>query len=357
MNRRTFLFALGASACGGNGTRRRTRVPKPKPIRQHEPHITSDYDPSFISSQRRRSPFAFHGDFLVQSTGEELRKWNTTSMKRVSTWNLPHTGFCVVQDGSIVACKFPPQTSHGTFYRIDATGNLETLQGSVFQSGPTARLLPARAPDQVYMVDDDDVFALKLTGRDVEEIESMRFPYRFSNDREQLFSRGDGQLVGFDADGGFRVFEPSRPDAVYRIPGRVRLHLAAASRNRIWYSYPSTAQHWNANMLALARVETPMVAEQQLDFAPWRIYHLASNGRTAVALLVKLVAMNDWRWAVAVIDESGRERWRANVPGEVDPLYRSAMNGFVAISDRRVVLRRSEDDLLAWDAANGKLVR
>lgn len=57
-------------------------------------------------------------------------------------------------------------------------------------------------------------------------------------------------------------------------------------------------------------------------------------------------------WSIAVFDETGRERWRAEVPEAFSP--GGALNyGFIAIGERRVVLATADGALLAWDAATG----
>ena len=74
-----------------------------------------------------------------------------------------------------------------------------------------------------------------------------------------------------------------------------------------------------------------------------------------MAVLVSmLVAINEYRAAVIVIDETGTERWRADVPDTFSPRSDSLSHGFLAISDHRVVLARHDHTLFAWDAATGK---
>jgi glucose dehydrogenase len=47
-------------------------------------------------------------------------------------------------------------------------------------------------------------------------------------------------------------------------------------------------------------------------------------------------------------------RWRTEVPAPVADVSLTA--GFVAIDERRVVLASADRALVAWDAANGKVV-
>jgi hypothetical protein len=150
-----------------------------------------------------------------------------------------------------------------------------------------------------------------------------------------------------------RVLEPGKPGQTYAMPERAPLHLAAASSQRLWYSY-AAAQPWNANLLVLAGVASPMVVEHSVDFAPGRITHLASGGGAIAALVFTMRAIDDLRWTVVVIDERGRERWRADVPAAFNPGGSALTQAFVAISDHRVVLSRFDDELFAWDAATGK---
>jgi hypothetical protein len=355
VNRRTFLLAVGASACAGPGGRTLTPTPKskPGPRRRNDTVEHGYYDLTFRSSQTGPSRIALHGDVLIHAVGDELRKWDATTMKRLDAWTLAPRHFCFLQDGALVVFAFPPDSPHSALYRIGASGNVETLEGPIFRTTGTTLVLPARAADEVYVTEVDEIVRLEIHGARAEEGPSMKHPAPNASNRDQLISRGDGRLVGPDREGGFRVLEPDKPGALYATPDRVPLHLAAATHDQIWYSYAATAERWNANMLVLARVETPMIALKAFDVAPGRIVHLASNGAAAVALVFTMLATDDMRGAVVVVDESGKQRWRAEVPAAFNP-NGALNNGFVAISERRVVLTGPDHALLAWDAANGK---
>ncbi len=351
MNRRTFLLAVGATACGGAVADKPTRRPSPPspPDAANDDH--GYYDLSYQSSQLGPNPLAFRGEVLVQSAGTELRKWNATTMKRVETWTLAQRHFCFLQDGALVAFAFPPDSHHSALYRIGASGNLETLQGPIFRVAGTTVVLPGRTPDEIYVTEVDNIDRLLLAGDHLDEASGMKHPAPHAANRDQLFGRGDGRVVAPDREGGLRVLEPNKPSQRYAMPDREALHLAAARDERLWYSYAATAKRWNATALVLARVDTPMSAEHLVDFAPGRITHLASGGAAVAALVFTMRALDDVRWTVVVIDESGRERWRADVPAAFNPGGATLNQSFVAISEQRVVLCRPDATLLAWDAA------
>ncbi len=360
MNRRTFFLALGATACGGRKVvERRPRKPTPRPA---EPSGEAAQVANFYEAQTYRSPLAFRGDLLVQSAGNELWTWDTTTMKRLDGYVVPHRHFCVVQDGTLVVFALPPDSSHCVFHRIDARGIRETIPGPVFGSYNRywTHVLSASSSDEVHVTRDEEILLFQRVQGRMEATAKISIPSPGSSIRGQLFSLGDGRLV-FPGD-GLHVLQAGKPALTYKMPERRPLHLVAATGERLWYSYPSTKQFQAANVLALARLETPTVDEHRVDFAPGRIVHLASSGRAVAALVFtmregKSPVEPDLRWAVVVIDQDGTERWRAEVPASfiVDRFELNRV-GFLAMSDHRVVLQGEKRALLAWDAASGAVI-
>lgn len=351
MNRRTFLLALGASACSAAPTPRPTRArrkQRPKPT-----GAQVNIDLALRASQVHASPIALRGDVLFQVAGDDLRKWNVPTMQRGAVWNLWPRHVCFVQDGTLVAFALPPEVRHSVVHRISADDGIETLAGPVFRSRGTSVVLPGRAPDDIYVTEVDDIVRLQLTDTVAEELPGMKHPSPNAGNRDQLVARGDGRIIGLDSRGGFSVLDPQHPPVAYRTPGRSPLHLVAGSRDLIWYSFAADAPSWNATTLVLARLTTPMDAVKQLDFAPRRIVHLASGGGAAAVLVTTLRGVGDLRWEIIVVDETGAERWRVDVPAAFNP-YTALTAGFVAISERYVVLTGPDEALLAWDAATGK---
>ena len=347
MNRRTFLLAVGASACGGTGAKATPRPkPRPTPRKRDDTVDHGYYDLTLRASQTGPSPIALHGDVLIHAVGDELRKWDATTMKRVESWTLAPRHFCFLQDSSLVVYAFPPDSTHSVLYRIGASGNLETLAGPILRTSGTTIVLPARSADEVYVTEVDEIVRLEIRGMRTEEGPSMKHPSPNASNRDQLISRADGRLIGPDRAGGFRLLEPDKPGSQFATPDRVPLHLAAATGDQIWYSHSASAARWNANMLVLARIETPMVAVNEIDVAPGRIVHLASHGSAVVALVFTMLAKDDMRSAVVVLDETGKQRWRADVPSGFNP-NGASNSGFVAISERRVVLAGPDHALLA----------
>jgi outer membrane protein assembly factor BamB len=309
------------------------------------------HDTTLLESQTQASPLAFRGDVLVQSVGGELRAWDTITMQRTDTWTLPHRHFCFVQDGTLVAFGFPPNARSSAIHRIK-NGKVTTSPGPILPSGGTHVVLPARSADEVYVSVREDIYLLQTS----EIAAVLKHPRPYGHNRDQLISRGDGRLVGCGHETGFCVIEP-RNGTVYPTPDRYVMHLAAATRDRIWYSYAVVTEDWNAHTLILAAVDKPMTAECTIDVAPGRIVHLASHGDTVAALVITVRDDKLW-WSIVVIDETGRERWRAEVPDAFSTVSTVGMliRGFIAIGDRRVVLAVSDGTLLAWDAATGKPV-
>jgi hypothetical protein len=198
----------------------------------------------------------------------------------------------------------------------------------------------------------DEIYLLQIGGR-VELEKILKHPAPNSSERDQLVGRGDGRVFAIDATGVY-VVEPSKT-SVTPIPKRYPIHLAAATGDRIWYSYGTLPEDWNAHTAILAPVDQPMSAAVTLDVAPARFVHIASHGDTLAALLTTARSLEDITWSVAVFDEKGREHWRADVPS--DFALNGALNSaFVAIGPSRVVLATLDGKLLAWDAGSGKPV-
>lgn len=309
-------------------------------------------DLSLRASQLRASPIALHGDVLIQAAGGDLRKWNARTMRRGAVWNIRPRHFCFVQDGTLVAFGLPPDSRHSAVYRISADDAIATFAGPVFRVRGTSVVLQGRAPDDVYVAEVDDIVRLQLTDARAEELPGVTHPAPNAANRDQLFARGDGKIVGPDPEGGLRVVEPGHPLVAHRTPGRQPLHLVAGPRDEVWYSFAAGDHSWSAATLVRARVAAPMDALAQLDLAPRRIVHLASTGGAAAALVVTLRGVNDQRWEVVVVDESGAERWHAAIPSGFNP-GGALTAGFVAISERYVVVAGPDEALLAWDAATG----
>jgi hypothetical protein len=350
MNRRSFLLAVGATACGRAtaNPRRPANPPKPTPI-PSEPAVNQDL--SLRSSQLRASVIALYADVLIQIVDDELRRIDATTLKRLEAWNLSPRQFCFAQNGSLVVFAVPPGSTHTAVYRIDARGQLETFEGPILVASGASVVLPGRTADEIYVSDGDDIVRLHLHEREAEELPGMKHPSPNAGNRDQLFAGGDGRVVGPDRGGGLGVVEPDKPVAAYRTPGRSPMHLAPGTKDRVWYTYaPEVA--WSASRLVLAQIATPMTELSKLDVAPGRIVHLAASGAAAAALVFEQAAA---RRTVVVVENSGAVRWRAEVPKSFNP-DGALTAGFVAISDRRVVLAGPDHALLAWDATNGKPV-
>lgn len=149
MNRRAFLVAVGAAACG-SPPRRAVRTPQPPP-RKATP-IASDFISVASAPQTWPSPIAIHGSLLFQIAGDELSLWDTTTMTRTAGFVGAYRQACFLRDGTLAAFAVPPGEFKSELHRIDRNGNREVLIGPLFgmASAGVTRVLPAGAPDQVY---------------------------------------------------------------------------------------------------------------------------------------------------------------------------------------------------------------
>lgn len=360
MNRRSFLLGLGMVACSGGAATTTNKMhpkkPKPKPKTTTEPTTHEGVvDTIWFESELRANRLAIRGDVLVQSIGDdELRRWNTTTMQRTDSWKLSHRHFCIVQDGTITAFGVPPKASSTVIHRI-ADGKVESVPGPLLPISGTNVVLPARTSDEIYVTGPENIYLLQRSGKTFDVAQILKHPGPNEATRDQWLSRGDGRIIGVDGQGGFHLLGPKNLSAAYPMTGRVVLHLLAATNDRIWYSYADIKQDYNAHTLILARVDKPIEAERTIDVAPARVVHAASSGDTLAALLFTLKSPTEMSWSVALFDESGKERWRTDVPDGFTTA--GALNhGFVAVGDHRVVLAAPDGKLLAWDAATGKSV-
>jgi hypothetical protein len=309
---------------------------------------------SWYDSQTQRSPVAFQGDLLVLSAGSKLWTWDARTMQRVDGYVMPSRHCCFVQDGTLAVFGLRPDSGISVIHRIDANGIRETLLGEVFGSFdeyPT-QVLRAKSADELYVTKDKDIYLMRAMKGRMEDVATIPIPNRNADNRGQLFSLGDGRLVA--PGGGVNILEPGKPAVTYPMPGRVPEHLVPASGERFWYTH-TTKHYLSADALVLAKLATPMVEEQRIQFAPARIVHLASSGRAVAALLFAFregpTSTEPIReWTVVVVDENGKERWRAEVPKEFTPgIVKLNKVGFIAMSDHRVVLF-GERPPIAWDA-------
>lgn len=348
MKRRTFLLGVGLIACSGPATTTKMRTRKPKPPRQPSTDAGL-HDLTHLRSQRGASRVAVQGDVVISSVGNDLDRYNATTMQRTDTWTIPHRHFCFAQDGSVLTFGWEPHATSAVIHRI-VNRAIETLSGPLLPGANTVVLLPGRSPDELYASIRDEIFSLRVGAR-VELEKILKHPVPNSTERDQLISRGDGRLVAIDASGVYAI-DPSNT-SVAPIPKRYPIHLAAGTGNRIWYSFATLPEDWNAHTLICAPVDQPISAVTTIDVAPSRFVHIASHGDMLAGLLTTVRSLDDITWSVAVFDEKGRERWRADVAS--DFASQGALNSaFIAIGPTRVVLATFDGKLLAWDAANGK---
>jgi hypothetical protein len=274
-------------------------------------------------------------------------------LRRQNVWNLAPEHACFVQDGTLVAFARPSDAVHSTLYRIGDDAMPVSVKGPIMRPGDRSVVLPARSPDEVFITELDAILHLRIAGDRAKLIDSLPRPAHMEANAGQLFSLGDGRLVGPQGGKGLCVFAPGTPGVSYAMPKLSPQHLAAASAERLWYSHASTAEDWRMDVLVLARIVTPTVPEQRIELAPGRVVHLASGGGAVAALVVDARGSSALAWSVVVIDELGAQRWKAPVPSAFVPDDRGLNQGFVAISERRVVLARPDHALFAWDAITG----
>lgn len=240
-----------------------------------------------------------------------------------------------------------------------ANGKVETIQGSPFSVRRKAtHVLPASSPAQIYVTREAEIVQFEKVRGELEQTASFAIPSPYSLIRDQMFSLRDGRVVCVGE--GFSVVQPNTPPLQYATSPRIVIHSARATNERVWYSFPDPLGD-PINMLALARLTTPTIDEHLINFAPGHIVHLATGAGVAAVLVFTMREGGtgpmglDLRYTVVVIDDSGKERWRGEVPAAVtaDTLTMLSRIGFLAVTANHVVLRALKDQLLVWDATNG----
>ncbi len=355
MNRRTFLLGLAASASGCAHPRKHHYALRTEPQRQPTGGVGCVFGiEDGTVTQTGRSPLTFHGDTLVQRTRSTLVRWDSRRLTLAASWPLETVDCCFAQDGATVALSVLARDAWA-LHRIDARGQLQTFIGS--HAARAAFVLPGRAPDEVFVGLGYEITQVRLVAGGVAEPASI-----VGRSEARVVSCDDGRIVQWGPRVGVQVLALERPATTYPLPGARVKHLAAATRDRVWYScfspavdyeYPVVANGYAANLLVLTRADTPTAAVFKADFAPARITHLAAGAGAVVALVTLPVDIGVLRATLVVINDDGVGRWRADVPAAIDPGGFRLNSSFVAISEHRVILCRDDATLFAWDAATG----
>lgn len=346
MNRRAFCLSLAAAAACSAGEKRHRRRPRADDAHAEPggPVIVDKATPYI--HRRQRSVLEFFGDTLAQRTRDGIAVWDMLAMRRLAEHPIHPRSFCFTRTGMVAA--FDVIEDRCVVHLIGRNGT-RTLQGPQF-AGPGV-IFPA-ADTGFYVLGMQAVVVLEEVNGRVEQAALLELPDGSKTRPHLVYSLGDGRLVIAD---GLHILARGAPPQSYGQKRRP-MHAAPMPGDRCWLSYEGADERVDA--LALVAITDPAAPAAQVAFPREHVLHLASSpaGDLAV-LLYSLDAAPTYveRWAVVVLDPSGRERWRVEVPrSHAGPQLTTT--GFVAISEQRVVLRGPRDALLAWDATSGKLV-
>lgn len=346
MNRRSFLLALGAAACGSN-VASKSRVPRPSPP---APHPVHEPEQDITIAEILRSPIALHHELLVHGTSSELRFWDATTMSRLGTLQLSAQAFCFLQDGTLAALVQPPEQKRCELQLIDRNRDVRVLPGPEFESAVDSEIVPGRSSSEVYVSDENyEITRFDLHEHEIRKSGRIDVDLTYWRRLRQLASLGDGRVV---TRGQARLYasEPGKRTIEYATGNDIAVHLAATARGRVWYSHFAGSPA-PPRAITLAALGDRFSIEARVELAPAEINHLHAGG----GALAVLVHVDSSRWQVIVFEESGAERWRAEVPSAYAENGSAHRFGYVAISEQRVaLLKGGSDALLAWDAATGK---
>ena len=297
-----------------------------------------------------RSPIALHHDLLVHGTSTELRFWNATTMARLGTLELEARAFCFLQDGTLAVFVQESGQKRCELQLIDRNREVRILPGPEFESAIDSELVPGGSSNTIYVSDENyEITRFDLHEHELRKSGAIKVDLGYWRRLRQLVSLGDGRVVT-RGEAKLYVSEPAKRTVEYATGNDIPVHLAAAARARVWYSHFAGAPA-PPRAITLVALGDGLAVQARIDLAPANIDHLHAGG----AALAVLAYSEASRWQVIVFEETGAERWRADVPAAYAHDGSPQRFGHVAISEQRVVLRKSGSDiLLAWDAETGK---
>ncbi|MGE5180520.1 MAG: hypothetical protein ACM31C_00590 [Acidobacteriota bacterium] len=352
MNRRTFLLAIGATACGAK------RPPKPPHKRRRGDPIDDDDNDSGGDAPRPTRPdrgdvwglpptrpywyrLATHDERLAQRRETELRLWDLRTMRRTDTLATAYHDACFLADGRLAALHDMGSSPYPELHLIDPRGAIDVRTGQSMMVDTDTELLPADSGDAIYVTEHSDlVYRADLGGGHFQFVDVLKVA-----DRDPLTSLGDGRLVTTANHGALRVLAFGKPELRLKTPAWPIL-IAPLAGSRAWLTllYPDA---FGAQILLLIRLVDPLVTEARIDVSPGRIFDLATAGGAA-AVIVDTQGRTAWERAIVVYEENGKERWRVSAPVHG--------RAHLAMSKERVVYSLNDGTLLAWDAATGAAV-
>ncbi len=348
MNRRAFILAVGAAACG-SPPRGPRRIPQPPPTKGTP--ISFDPINAVLTPQTQPSPIAIHETLLFQIANDELSLWDTRTMTRTAALVGAYRHACFLPDGTLAAFAVPPDAFHSELHRIARNGTREVLKGPLFGTAAAGvtRVLPVGTPDQIYVTRQHEIVLYRMANSELQQV--LQFtPSPTGSVSAQVLSLHDGRLLT-TAGHGFEIVEPKKPAVRRDAAGRTPLLVAAASGERIWYSHATG--NWDTQIV-LTSLRDPAVVVHALDFPSSRVIHLAAGGGALAVLVISQEPGATFLWKLVVFDDTGSVRWQVVLSEDIaKPGFSLASDGFLAISADRVVLRGIDHSLFAWDAKTG----
>ncbi len=347
MNRRTFLLAVGAAACGAK--------PPPRPPHKRRRGDPIDDDDDDSDAPRPTHPdrgdiwglpptrpywyrLATHDERLAQRRETELRLWDLRTMRRTDTLATAYHDACFLADGRLAALHDMGTSPYPELHLIDSRGTIDVRTGQPMMVDTDTELLPTESGDAIYVTEHADlVYRADLSGGHFQFVDVLKVA-----DRDPLTSLGDGRLVTTSSREAVRIVAFGKSELRLKTPARPVL-IAPTTGSRAWLTllYPEA---FGSQVLLLLRLVDPLVTETRIDVSPGRIFDLATAG-DAAAVVVDTQGKTEWERAIVVYEETGKERWRVSAPVHG--------RAHLAMSKERVVYSLNDGTLLAWDASTG----
>lgn len=355
MNRREVLLFFAAVACG---------TPQ-KPRRKPRKDAGSDASDVVIvddwlastrrGSQLRPSPLVVRGEQIARAKEDELEFVDATTLTRVGYVGERYLSVCALADGTLLGfIKHAVDSCEIDVIKGTTLGKPIEGRECVLMDG--AHLMPA-APTEIYVARGNTLVRYRIADDHLRELGRVAI-----DDGAQTDVDGENQMVSIDGRviapnrRTLQVYEVGKPTLTFDGAPHSITHLALGTSGRVWYS------RWNGDGaiqdVALTRLDDGLPADASIALAPWRVIHMASGPTGALGMLLFDEKNEQTPWVMVLLDETGKERWRA--PLEMALMQAVGVNlnlSFVAVTAKRVVLAPPGHPLVAWDAANGTPIK
>ena len=295
-----------------------------------------------FSLQTAASRLIVSEQFVVQAATDEVRIYRSSDMSLARSFPLRAYGLGFVHGGNLAVLAPAAGQESLSLHLLDpGSGAVKAVYPRAGQTYPRRALVMASGkPEEIYIAyrRRNEVTRFELVDGATPLLAPTQLLSIDDSEQHTLVGLGGKGLL-YANSGSFVKVAPDKSETRFENPETWVKHLGVASGDdRVWFS--------KLSKLYLAQLAASVRVVQAVDLSPFTIVHLHAQGTGAALLLADGSDPSQVRWAVAVVAEDGKERWRRDVTAS------QAQGGFVASSATRVVVG-STGKLQAWDAATG----